>query len=382
MQHQNDTDSTFGRDMPLMSAAVSQLRLPLIMGVLLIHSNVPALQQAWTGSLPDAPQWALQAVGNVSLTLDRTVTSVFFFISGFLFFLGSEPFSAAVWRGKLRRRASTLLLPYLIWNAVFLIFHFAKSIFSPSAGIPVGSGRGIIGSAVCAFWNYTDGCPADLPLWYVRDLMVTVLFAPLIRILVRAKSAAAGVPLLAAWLWLFPQAGVAGVNPQAFFYFALGAFFSVNGISLTIRRRTVVVAAALVVVTITVFAQQAFGSACGEAFRLAAVAAIVTIGFGASPMRQNSRTGRAWRQISGITFFIYAAHALFASASVRLLCSAIPTSNAAGLLAVYVLSPLLTLAATLLLHAILHRLSPLSARVLNGGRQASAYKSERTLSQR
>lgn len=380
MQHHNNTNRTFRHDMPFMSAAVSRLRLPLIMCVLLIHSNVPALQRAWTGSMPDAPQWALQAVGNTSLMLDRTATSVFFFISGFLFFLGSEPFSAAVWRGKLRRRASTLLLPYLIWNAVFLLFHFTKNIFSPSVGIPGDSGRGIIGSVCRAFWIYADGCPADLPLWYVRDLMVTVLFAPLIRILVQRKSAAVGVPLLAAWLWLFPQMGVAGVNPQAFFYFALGAFFSVNGISLAIRRRTVVVAAALVVVAITAFAQQTFGSAFGEVFRLAAVAAIVAIGFGVPPQIRSSHGGRVWRWASDITFFIYAAHALFASASVRLLCVAIPTSNAAGLLAVYVLSPLLTLAATLIFHFILNRLSPLSARILNGGRQASADKSARAFS--
>lgn len=368
MQHQSDTDSTFQRDMPIMSAAISRLRLPLIIGVLLIHSNVPALLQSWTGSMPCAPQWALQAVSNVSLTLDRTVTSVFFFISGFLFFLGSAPFSAAVWRGKLRRRASTLLLPYLIWNAAFLLFHAAKSIAAPSADISGTSTRGIIGSVCSAFWNYTDGCPADLPLWYVRDLMVATLFAPLIRILVRQRFAAVGIPLLGAWLWLFPEAGATGVNPQAFFYFALGAFFSVNGISPVIRRRTAMAAAAAVLTLITVFAWQAFGSAFGEAFRLMAVAAVLAIGFGALPMLHSHNGSSAWQQVSGITFFIYAAHALFASASVRLLCTAIPTDGAAGLLAVYVLSPLLTLAATLLMHRILSRLSPRFASALNGCR--------------
>lgn len=85
MQHDSTSNDTFTTDMPIISAAIARMRLPLIIGVVLIHCNVPELLRAWNGSQPDTSLWTTNAIGSISLLLDRTVTSVFFFISGFLF---------------------------------------------------------------------------------------------------------------------------------------------------------------------------------------------------------------------------------------------------------------------------------------------------------
>lgn len=367
-RRESTTGDAPSADKAVLSAVITRLRLPLIMGVLLIHSNVPQLQLASTGSLPDAPAWAITAVSNVALMLDSTVTQVFFFISGLLFFFNTSELPLSVYRQKLRRRVTTLLVPYLIWNVVFLAFHAAKAHFGISQGSAASTAADWLRSACSAFWNYSDDCPADLPLWYVRDLMVVVVFTPLIRLLVKRPFAAAGLPILAAWACLFPSISATGINPRAFFYFALGAFFSVNKMPPAPSKGPATAAAVLALTATTVFAQQVFFSPTGEIFRLLAVWGIIATALGTLPHCHGKAFGRWIESMSGTTFFIYAAHALFATLSVKALSAAIHTSGAAQLFAVFLLSPLLTLAATMALHGILQRLAPRLARMLGGMR--------------
>lgn len=366
--NKNTTGSTLSADKAVLSRVITRLRLPLVMGVLLIHSNVPQLQLVHTGTLPYAPAWAITAVSNVALMLDNTVTRVFFLISGLLFFFNTSELPLAVYREKLRRRASTLLLPYILWNIIFLFFHTAKAHFGFSQDTHYAPFSEWLQGACSAFWNYTDCCPADLPLWYMRDLMVVIVLSPLIRLLVKGKFAAIGIGVLAAWACLFPSFSTTGINPQAFFYFALGSFFSINNMLPTQEKGTTAAAALLVLTVITVFAQQVFSSPLAEAVSLFAVWSIIVAAMGLLSRHSNNRLGRWMDSVSSISFFIYAAHALFATLSVMVVGTEIEISSAAGLIAVFLLSPLLTLAATLLLHRALHRFAPQLARMLNGTR--------------
>ena len=228
MQHDSTSNDSFTTDMPIISAAIARMRLPLIIGVVLIHCNVPELLRAWNGSQPDTSLWTTNAIGSISLLLDRTVTSVFFFISGFLFFLNTNGFTLSQYKEKLRRRVATLLVPYILWNTVFFVLHSAKSILAAPSDCTTTDAIALLRTFPSAFWNYADLCPADLPLWFVRDLIVVALFTPLIHAFAKGRRAFIFIPLLFAWLWFLPQWRAVGVNPQAFLYFSLGAAFTLN----------------------------------------------------------------------------------------------------------------------------------------------------------
>lgn len=368
MQHDSTSNDTFTTDMPIISAAIARMRLPLIIGVVLIHCNVPELLRAWNGSQPDTSLWTTNAIGSISLLLDRTVTSVFFFISGFLFFLNTNGFTLSQYKEKLRRRVATLLVPYILWNIVFFVLHSAKSILAAPSGCITIDAIALLRTFPSAFWNYADLCPADLPLWFVRDLIVVVLFTPLIHAFAKGRRAFIFIPLLFAWLWFLPQWRAVGVNPQAFLYFSLGAAFTINRLSPVPKSSIVTAGAAAVLTATAIFCVPLFGSPYDEAVRLATVGAMLAAGFGTLSRAKGTHIGKNCRILSDKVFFIYAAHALFAGTTVRLLSTAIPVSCNSGMAAVYVLSPLIIITATLLLHRLISLVSPQIANVLNGKR--------------
>lgn len=368
MQHDSTSNDTFTTDMPIISATIARLRLTLIIGVVLIHCNVPELLRAWNGSLTGTPLWTANAIGSISLLLDRTVTSVFFFISGFLFFLNTNGFTLSQYKEKLRRRVATLLVPYILWNIVFFVLHSAKSILAAPSDCTTTDAIAPLRTFPSAFWNYADLCPADLPLWFVRDLIVVVLFTPLIHAFAKGRRAFIFIPLLFAWLWFLPQWRAVGVNPQAFLYFSLGAAFTLNRLSPVPKNSIITAGAAAVLTATAIFCVPLFGSLYDEAVRLATVGAMLAAGFGTLSRAKGTHIGKNCRILSDKVFFIYATHALFAGTTVRLLCTAIPVSGNSGMAAVYVLSPLIIITATLLLHRLISLVSPQIANVLNGKR--------------
>jgi fucose 4-O-acetylase-like acetyltransferase len=65
-----------------------------------------------------------------SYVLGGIAVPLFFFISGFLFFLNIENFNLQSYGNKLQTRGKTLLIPYLFWNL------FAIAIYSLITAIP------------------------------------------------------------------------------------------------------------------------------------------------------------------------------------------------------------------------------------------------------
>ena len=104
----------------LLSRTISYLRFPLIVGVVLIHSNMLVVNIQ--GNMVRYDQWP---VTKFVMTLFSSVFAdisvpLFFFISGFLFFYNTE-FSKETYINKIKKRIRTLLVPYLIWNFVAFI---------------------------------------------------------------------------------------------------------------------------------------------------------------------------------------------------------------------------------------------------------------------
>lgn len=101
---------------------------------------------------------------------------IFFAISGYLFFRG---FNLSMVKGKLQRRIKSLLIPYLIWNSLYMIFLVIlyKAGFMKEIPIRIdlpGICRGIL-NAECS------------PLWFVRYLMLFMCLAPLTYFILRYR---------------------------------------------------------------------------------------------------------------------------------------------------------------------------------------------------
>ena len=148
----------------------------------------------------------------VSQTLVKVAMPAFFVISGYLFFANVTQWNAQTYWQKMKRRIKSLLIPYIIWN---LLMAVKLQTFSLSI-----------------FWE-----PANMPLWFLRDLMAVSLLTPIIHIGIKKLGWWVFVILLPVYLtgiWAIQP----NLNPYAICFFTLGAFLSINKLDLidTCRR--------------------------------------------------------------------------------------------------------------------------------------------------
>ena len=203
---------------------IRQLRFPMIVLVTFAHSY---------GKVEDgfsllASDWNTYEFLKllVSQTLVKVAVPVFFIMSGYLFFANVDKWDVVTYKKKILRRIKTLLIPYLIWN---LLMAVKLKTFSMSM-----------------FWAYWDPAgkqidwfgheqlmtaPANMPLWFLRDLMVVSLLTPIIYILARRL----GYWLMAVLTILYLSgicAFIPGLSAYAVYFFTFGAFFSIRGTDL------------------------------------------------------------------------------------------------------------------------------------------------------
>ena len=152
---------------------------------------------------------------------------IYFFISGFVFFIGLRNWDKGKWLKKLHNRKKSLLIPYLVWNTLylFLVLYSADNLSFD------------IKSIFSCYWRY-DGImtgtastdmPINVPLWFLRDLMLMVIISPLLYKILKKQ----GKLLLAffAVLWLVKYFGWLNIYmpAQALLFFSFGAYMSING---------------------------------------------------------------------------------------------------------------------------------------------------------
>ena len=207
-----------------------QLRFPMIVLVTFAHSY----GRVEDGFALLASDWNSYEFLKllVSQTLVKVAMPVFFIMSGYLFFANVDKWDVATYKKKILRRVKTLLIPYLIWN---LLMAVKLKTFSMSM--------------LWSYWNPAGTqidwfgheqlmtAPANMPLWFLRDLMVVSLLTPIIYILVRRL----GYWLMALLTVLYLSGSCAfipGLSAYAVYFFTLGAFLSIQRMDLidTLKR--------------------------------------------------------------------------------------------------------------------------------------------------
>ncbi len=188
--------------------AFTSLRFPLAVIIVVVHIY-PELYAIPLGSaMEETLLYGMHQF--IGATLFLPVIPLFFFMSGYFFFR-SEVFDKLAFQRKIRSRIHTLLIPYLIWNtlAVLLPLFLMLPCFAtinPVEQMPDFSWKAIVNS----YWNQTNGIfhgyetgsaiyPQNMPLWYIRELMLIILMAPVLYRLI--KYARYIVPLLGV-IWL------------------------------------------------------------------------------------------------------------------------------------------------------------------------------------
>ena len=210
------------------SQTIATLRFPLIVAVVLLHTYIIDRPIGGTiyvahGQYPFFDLFAhiyQSEFGNMAVPL-------FFFISGFLFFCGMDKFSWRIIEKKLKKRVHSLLIPFFIWNVVFILFVALVNAISPSLLTYKKSFVDMtFGEVLNCFWDLSQGL---IPLWFIRDLMIINIFSPIIYFMLKNKISK--LIILGFTFLILSQIFhyVPGIGMRCAYPYMLGAWFSING---------------------------------------------------------------------------------------------------------------------------------------------------------
>lgn len=226
----------------LHSQAIDLLRFPLAAFVVAEHvfpnvRHVHFQSDTLPFDISNSPL-ILQFVDFITMFVRGYAVPIFFFISGYLFFLGAE-FSKDIYLNKIKSRIKTLLIPYILWNVLAIASLFISRLPIFAAYINHPEMNISLRAFLSAFWIYSgeftgvehvSAYPINVPLWYIRDLMVVVLCSPLIYTAIKKFKLYPLVILGVIWFFTLQPSSYSNGLATAFFFFTCGAYISIHKI--------------------------------------------------------------------------------------------------------------------------------------------------------
>ena len=217
------------------SEVLDWIRFPLIVMVVFIHCvGYPPLSgtdflnmQISHLSLTDV--YLLTRL-EFSFVLSEIAVPAFFVISGYFFFYHTDEWNRQSYVEKIKRRWKTLGIPYLFWNflKLFSVVLFAgwqsKGHIAPFLRETNWWGL---------FWNCnldparSQSYPCNVPLWYIRDLMVCCILSFVIYQWIK-RTKGYGVILLGLCYVFDLWPDLYGFGTRGIFFFSVGAYFAIN----------------------------------------------------------------------------------------------------------------------------------------------------------
>ena len=361
-----------------MRSLISNIRLPLCVLILFMHFNPPVFhcQPVRLAAYRHFNVFH----GFLSESLFCLCVPIFFIIFGYLFFINIDQFTKSVYYEKLHRRLHSLLIPYLVWNTiVFLLYYLGSMTIAP---MPSGKAATsfTFSDFIWSFWNighvYGDasftGLVLDIPLWYVRDLLLISLFSPLLYILLRKTKGF--VLFVFALLWageLIPD--FYAPSDQALCFFSLGAYAGMRKLVIpdewADKRCYLFLLAylllSLVIIYFRFFRVEEFWTWIKHVNDLFGMASILLLAL------HLTRKKESWASstISGASFFLYAFFSMPLLLLQKLIVPLFESYGSKGMLACFLICPTVVILLGLFCYWCLQRVAPAwLSRLFTGGR--------------
>ena len=361
------------------SQSLDLLRFPLAVVILMIHvfSTEGITFQGKTMDF-DAFPFFLFVNRFIDGFFRGQSVPIYYFISGFVFFLGLEMTKDAYTR-KFQNRVKSLFVPYLVWNAVAIILLIITifSSFNQYKG-HVAEFTPSLHGFLSALWIYhgeLEGVyfaekifPINAPLWFIRDLMVVVLCTPLIHFLLKKLKHYLVVVLGIYWFWTaFYSVGVYPFR-DALFFFVWGGYMALykNDI-LAIWGKYFKLSILLYVLLGCLYVLSAYYSPdFTQLIKLLNVIVGLMFAYNLSAWLLKRNICKPNKFLSSSSFFIYVSHFLIAGKVLKLIFLLVNPSSSISLLLVYITAVLITLFSLLFVYYLLRRFTPGVLKVVCG----------------
>lgn len=358
--------------------ALDLLRFPLAVVIVSIHvlisieGDILSLQQSVGGNFVlSEGLWLF-----VKAFLARQSVPIYFFISGFVFFIGLQSWDKSRYTNKLKNRKNSLLVPYLLWNSLMLVTTLLAMSLFPDAMTSQGGKFSVI-SLLSVYWQY-DGIltgsvpssyPIDYPLWFVRDLMILVLLAPLIYKSIKKFGKAIVVLFTIAWVILkFVHIEIIP-SIDGLVFFSFGAYMSISGKDMIVefgKHKRLAAFTFLILGVVHMYVHFKGLTDLITIVKMPMIFAGLYFAYNVAAWLIISGKAKVNKFLSSSSFFIYVSHALICS-KVLLACKKILSPSSDVMLVIcYLLSIVLTVIILLLGFKLMSKFTPKLLSVLAG----------------
>ncbi|MEG3846884.1 acyltransferase [Microcoleus sp. herbarium19] len=346
---------------PEVSHRIKVLRLPLIIGIVTIHSSlVPVGYTDKFFQIFIAGTWGGSCV------------AFLFILSGFLFFRNFK-FSLNSYLEKLKSRFWTLLVPYLFWNLALLAMVLIVLNVPATSSIIQGHYKQYIGDySLANFIDCLTGSKSTYPIafhfWYVRDLIAMVILSPVFLVIAR-KIPYLGLALFAAPWLLQWELGFINIQWLGPLFFYLGCLIAVKNWDLTKldRHKAAIIGIYLGMAVVLTAMQtsdiQTFQHLFECCTRVAGTAAI----WCASDL-VGGKLQKICLNFSGLAFFVYAAHEPTVTVLKEVFERLSKPSNSLTVIIYYLLITAIATFVTLAAGTLLQKYSPKFFQLITGAR--------------
>ena len=359
------------------------LRFPLAIIVIIVHvfgpSAAPNEYLYWCQNF--------RVFHGLNLYIDAFLRGIsvpiYFFISGFVFFLNTD-FNKDVYLRKLNNRVKTLLIPYLVWNSAAILLVVVKQLpifssFLSYQGTELNFS--FINVASC-FWQdngllspppsntgsiaSVSPFPINTALWFLRDLILVVIASPIIYWMIKRFKITYVFILGVVYVLSIVRGGVFGIG--AFFFFSWGAYMSVNGADIISKFRPYFKFSLLVYLILGVLYFPLSNTSAIPYIKLAQSLVGLIFLFNLSACLLERGVCRVNKFLSSASFFLYITHCLIVHRVTKVVLSILGPTSDLGVMGTYLLSTILTVLLLVFSYYILKRYFP-KALVLVTGRR-------------
>lgn len=380
----------------LESATIDWLRFPLALAVVFIHDfgtkdiNLVFLHKYPT-SLISIYDFIRIVFSNIAT---HFAVPTFFLFSGYLFFYKMNVWNRNTYKKKIVKRFKSLLIPYVLWNCIYILYIQCLKLGGiilkgkPLSGIWefVTQHHGLSMFWDSEVWGFNNtnllgysmvsSSPILIPLWFLRDLIVVVLFTPLIYYLIKKLDVFFIVILSLCYLSnIFIV--IPGFSIDSFFWFSFGAYFSINKknmVEILYKYRF----QAILISILTLIPLVWFNGRIGDGVttnRLAQILYPIYV-TGAVVSSISISAALLKKQIVGVnqklakaTFFIFLSHIFILNNVSLILNKVFIQANYVLRIVVYIVSPFLTIIICVALFELLNKFTPKLLSFLVGSRK-------------
>jgi len=351
------------------SERLSILHFPLIVGVVFIHAygtNI-GLSSGVVGV--ESPGYWFGFIQNlVSQGIARIAVPLFFLMSGYFFFIGFS-WSIENYRNKLNSRLRTLIFPFIFWNLITL-FLLALAQYIPVTKVYFSGEKALIST----FGSYEyvnaiiglDRFPISYQFWFIRDLIVLGVLAPLVFLIVKKTPKTFLVGIFFLWFFNLWPIYIPSVAAVAFFY--AGAYFASYQISLFSLDRfgPVIFYSYLVILLVDTFSK---GSDLNiYIHKIGIVLGVVSVLYLSKHIIGKKAIKNSLIWAGGCSFFVFATHEPLLTVLRKIIYKAIPPNSDMAVLFLYIAIPVLVVTLSILLYLAMKKTVPNVLSAISGGR--------------